>query len=189
MNGHPAAHGPGGHGQSPPEADPLRPLHIADKTSAAELVDRMADTAFQARNLGQSARIWDAMLRDKTTIFFGLAGAMVPAGMRPVIVYLIENHLVDVIVSTGANLFHDVYETLGFAHAQGDPDGDDVRLAHLRVVRLHGVLANAGRGPRLHHAGVLPPVREGAGAGGEGGGHPDGGGQARRAHLLPGHRR
>ena len=60
------------------------------------------------------------MLRDEATIFFGLAGAMVPAGMRPLAVYLIENRLIDVIVSTGANLYHDVYETLGFEHAQGD---------------------------------------------------------------------
>ena len=66
---------------------------------------------------------------------------MVPAGMRPLITYLIENRLIDVIVSTGANLYHDVYESLGFAHSQGDPEGDDVRLAHLRVVRFYDVLA------------------------------------------------
>ncbi len=104
-------------------------------------MQRMGDTAFQARNLGEAARIWEAALRDEATIFFGLAGAMVPAGMRPLLVYLIENRLIDVIVSTGANLYHDVYESLGFPHSQGDPAGDDVRLAHLRVVRFYDVLA------------------------------------------------
>jgi len=119
----------------------IRPFPVAEGASAADIVDRMAATAFQARNLGQAARIWEAMLRDEVTIFFGLAGAMVPAGMRPVVVYLIENRLIDVLVSTGANLYHDVYETLGFPHSQGDPQGDDVRLAHLRVVRFFDVLA------------------------------------------------
>jgi deoxyhypusine synthase len=114
---------------------------VTEKASAAEIVRRMGGTAFQARNLGQAARVWEAMLADGVTIFFGLAGAMVPAGMRPLLVYLIENRLVDVIVSTGANLYHDVYESLGFAHGQGDPEGDDVRLAHLRVVRFYDVLA------------------------------------------------
>jgi deoxyhypusine synthase len=123
------------------EAGELRPFQISDKATARDLVERMADTAFQARTLGQAARIWDAMLRDDVTIFFGLAGAMVPAGMRPVIVYLIENRLIDVLVSTGANLYHDVFETLGFEHAQGDPEGDDIRLAHLRLVRFYDVLA------------------------------------------------
>jgi deoxyhypusine synthase len=131
----------GGHGSVAPEARTLRPFEVSDAATAAELVERMGDTAFQARNLGHAYRIWDAMLRDDVTIFFGLAGAMVPAGMRPVIVHMIENRMVDVIVSTGANLYHDVYETLGFEHGQGDPDGDDVRLAHLRVVRFFDVLA------------------------------------------------
>ena len=127
-----------GHAAAP---DEIRPFPISDTVSAAGIVERMGQTAFQARNLGGAARIWDAMLRDDATIFFGLAGAMVPAGMRPLIVYLIENRLIDVIVSTGANLYHDVYESLGFQHSQGDPEGDDVRLAHLRVVRFFDVLA------------------------------------------------
>lgn len=123
------------------EAGALRPFHISAKSTARDLVARMADTAFQARTLGQAARIWEAMLCDDVTIFLGLAGAMVPAGMRPVIVYLIENRLIDVLVSTGANLYHDVFESLGFEHAQGDPEGDDIRLAHLRLVRFYDVLA------------------------------------------------
>ena len=133
MNGHP-------HGRKD-DRDALRPFPVTESATAGDLVQRMADTAFQARNLGRAAQIWDAMLRDEATIFFGFAGAMVPAGMRPLVVYLIENRLIDVIVSTGANLYHDVYETLGFEHAQGDPDGDDMRLAHLRVVRFYDVLA------------------------------------------------
>jgi deoxyhypusine synthase len=97
----------------------VRPFSITNQLSAAEMVERMAGTAFQARNLAQAVHIWDRMLRDEVTIFFGLAGAMVPAGMRPVITYLIENRLIDCLVSTGANLFHDVYETLGKLHWQG----------------------------------------------------------------------
>src|SRR3990172_2529238 len=123
------------------ERDALRPFPVTESATAGDLVERMADTAFQARNLGQAARIWEAALRDEATIFFGFAGAMVPAGMRPLVVYLIENRMIDVIVSTRATLYHDVYETLGFEHAQGDPNGDDMRLAHLRVVRFYDVLA------------------------------------------------
>ena len=100
----------------------VRPFSISNQLSAAELVERMAGTAFQARNLAQAAHIWDGMLRDDVTIFLGLAGAMVPAGMRPVITYLIENRLIDCLVSTGANLFHDLYECLGKRHWQGSPE-------------------------------------------------------------------
>jgi deoxyhypusine synthase len=122
----------------------VTPFPITGAASAADIAQRLGSTAFQARNLGQAAAIWEAMLRDETTIFLGLAGAMVPAGMRPLLVYLIENRLIDVLVSTGANLYHDVYETLGHQHFQspsrGD-SGDDVRLANLRIYRFYDTLA------------------------------------------------
>jgi deoxyhypusine synthase len=119
----------------------VRPFSITNQLSAAQIVARMAGTAFQARNLAQAAQIWDRMLRDEVTIFFGLAGALVPAGMRRVIAYLIENRLIDCLVSTGANLFHDVYETLGKPHWQGSPNTDDVELGRRRINRFYDVLA------------------------------------------------
>ena len=61
--------------------------------------------------------------------------------MRPVLTYLIENRLIDCLVSTGANLFHDLYECLGHRHWQGRPGGDDVQLARRRVYRFYDVLA------------------------------------------------
>src|SRR3989338_2101693 len=71
--------------------------------------------------------LWVKMLNDRTTIFFGLAGAMVPAGMRGIIAYLIKNRYIDCLVSTGANLFHDCHETLGRFHFQGSHEVDDIK--------------------------------------------------------------
>jgi deoxyhypusine synthase len=82
------------------------------------------------------------MLADpEVTIFLGTAGALVPAGMRPVIAYMIENRLVDCVVSTGANLFHDLYESLGAPHWQHPSETDDVALGRLRFNRFFDVLA------------------------------------------------
>jgi deoxyhypusine synthase len=134
-------HQGGGGERAAPESDPLVPFRVEPGATAGQLMDRMGATAFQARNMGVATRIWELALRDQATIFFGLSGAMVPAGMRPVLVHMIENRMIDVLVSTGANLYHDVYESLGFAHGQGDPAGDDLRLADLRVVRFYDVLA------------------------------------------------
>ena len=131
----------GGEVHAAPGSDPLIPFDITSRASTGEVVDRMTSTAFQARNLGVATRIWETALKDDATIFFGLSGAMVPAGMRPIIVHMIENRMIDVLVSTGANLYHDVYESLGFKHGQTDPNGDDIRLGELRVVRFYDVLA------------------------------------------------
>ena len=120
------------------------PLHtpvtpITPQSSVSELVTAMGGTAFQARNLALAADIWRRMLSDQATIFLGLAGAMVPGGMRRLLVYLIENRLVDCLVSTGANLFHDFHETLGRAHWQGTAHADDTALRRLKIDRIYDV--------------------------------------------------
>ena len=121
---------------------PVVPFPITDRVTAAELMERMAGTSFQARQLAAAGRIWARMLADpETTVFLGIAGALVPAGMRPVLTYLVEHRLVDCVVSTGANLFHDLYESLGAPHWQHPSETDDVALGRLRFNRFYDVLA------------------------------------------------
>ena len=121
---------------------PVVPFPISDHASAAELVERMGGASFQARHVAEAARIWSRMLADpETTILLGVAGALVPAGMRPVLRYLVERRMVDGIVSTGANLFHDLYESLGAPHWQHPAETDDVALGRLRFNRFYDVLA------------------------------------------------
>ncbi len=126
-----------------PLKTPTTPLSICPPWSLAQLLERMGGTSFQARNLHRASSLWEEMLKGETFIFFGLAGAMVPAGMRPVIAYLIQNRLIDCLVSTGANLFHDLHESLGFYHFQGQPGHDeDLRQAGLN--RVYDTLLRAG---------------------------------------------
>ncbi len=72
---------------------------------------------------------------------FGLAGAMVPAGMRKIIVYLIENRFIDCMVTTGANIFHDCHETLGYHHFIGAVDVGDEKLHELKIDRIYDTFA------------------------------------------------
>ena len=81
----------------------VEPFPITDSSTSAELVDRMGATSFQARQLSEAARIWGRAIADpETSIFLGLAGALVPGGMRNVLTYMIEHRMVDCVVSTGA---------------------------------------------------------------------------------------
>ena len=119
----------------------VRPFEVRPGQTPSQLMYGLHGTSFQARNLGTATRIWKRMLQDEVTIFLGIAGAMVPAGMRNVIRFLIENRMVDVIVSTGANMFHDVYESLGKPHWQTAPGGSDIELGKRRINRFYDVLA------------------------------------------------
>ncbi|MEM1578951.1 MAG: deoxyhypusine synthase [Archaeoglobaceae archaeon] len=122
--------------------DQTNPIEVSKK-SFAELLHSMVKTGFQGRKLGIAFEIWLEMLKeDKITILMGLAGAMVPAGMRKIISWLIRNRFVDVLVSTGANLFHDIHEALGFNHYIGSEFVDDEELYKKGIDRIYDVFAH-----------------------------------------------
>lgn len=121
---------------------PTRPFDPIGATSASEILTRMQGTAFQGKQLGLAFEVWKKMLGDRCTIMMGMSGAMVPAGMRKLVVRMIENRLIDCLVSTGANFFHDFHETMGNFHYQGSPAIDDVLLAENLVDRMYDVLAD-----------------------------------------------
>lgn len=131
---------------TPAKADllttPTRPFDPIGASSASEILRRMQGTAFQGKQLGVAYEVWKKMLGDRCTIMMGMSGAMVPAGMRRVVVRMIENRLIDCLVSTGANFFHDLHETLGNYHYQGSAAMDDVVLAENLVDRMYDVLAD-----------------------------------------------
>ena len=108
--------------------------------SVHQLAMAMAKLGFQAGQLGRSVEAWERMLaEEEITIFFGLAGAMVPAGLRKLIATMISRRMVDCVVSTGANLFHDLCEGLGVVHYRGDPGADDASLREEGIDRIYDV--------------------------------------------------
>ena len=123
-------------------ASPTQPFIINHSDNADKILDKMELIGFQAHNLARAARIWTEMLEEKTTIFLAVSGAIVPAGMRRVLSYLIRNHYIDVYISTGSQFFHDFDETIGNKHYQYPPEtGEDMTFFDNRVVRMYDVLA------------------------------------------------
>jgi deoxyhypusine synthase len=117
---------------------PVRPIDIKQHDVRA-LVDAMSDMAFQARNLGRAARIYDEMLADKDcSSIVCMAGSLCSAGLREVFIDLVENRMADAIVATGANIVdQDFFEALGFRHYRGDPRADDDLLRRHMIDRIY----------------------------------------------------
>ncbi|MFN4241914.1 MAG: 1,9-bis(guanidino)-5-aza-nonane synthase [Tepidisphaerales bacterium] len=93
-------------------------IDITAMPGIVELVDAMRHMAFSARDLARAADIYDRMLRDRECgVILCLAGSLISAGLKKVIVDLVRHHMVDAIVSTGANMVdQDFFEALGFRH-------------------------------------------------------------------------
>jgi deoxyhypusine synthase len=119
------------------------PIEVWPEKKISELAKDMTMTGFQGKNLGLAVEIWARMLKKRNiVIWFGLTGAMVPAGMRRIVSYLIKRRMIDVVVSTGANLYHDCFEALGGKHYLGTHMIDDVKLRKNKIDRIYDVFAN-----------------------------------------------
>jgi deoxyhypusine synthase len=120
---------------------PVAPINIKKNMYVRDLIKEMSNSgAFGAGKIAKSVDILTAMIKDKECrVFFGLAGAMVPAGMKNIIIDMLKNKHIDILVTTGANITHDLIESLGHRHYQGSEFADDSELNKLNIDRIYNV--------------------------------------------------
>jgi deoxyhypusine synthase len=121
---------------------PIEPFVPEDGLTADRILERMGRISFQGRNLATALRIWHKMLESDATIFLGMAGALSAGGLRLIVAHLLGNRYVDCLVSTGANLYHDLHETRGQRHYAGSPHADDAALAEQHIDRVYDTYAS-----------------------------------------------
>ncbi len=117
----------------------IKPIKVTKDMRVSEIVNEMKGAGFGARKIGQASEIMKKMfLNPNCTIFLGVAGAMVPAGMKDILIDMIKEDKIDVFVTTGANLTHDLAEALGEFHYSCDI-WDDVDFSKKGFDRIHNV--------------------------------------------------
>ncbi|MCD6571799.1 MAG: deoxyhypusine synthase [Thermoplasmata archaeon] len=95
--------------------------------------------AYNAGRLYEACKIYEKMLEDNTTICLTLSGAFTPTGLGGFVISLIEKGLVDFIISTGANLYHDMHFALDLPVYQGDFRVRDDDLLKRGIVRIYDI--------------------------------------------------
>jgi deoxyhypusine synthase len=118
----------------------ISPRAITGKETAAELIDQ-AFLAYNGARLREAATLLTGrMLEADVTVALSLTGALTPAGLgMSAIIPLMEAGFVDWIVSTGANLYHDVHFGIGLSMHRGTWQADDVELREHGVVRIYDI--------------------------------------------------
>jgi len=118
--------------------EPIEHMKIKKDMKVLELVGKMGKMGFGAGKIARASEIMRKMFDDKKcTVFLGVAGAMVPAGMRNIIIDLLDE--TDVFVTTGANLTHDLIESVGERHYQGNELSNDKELNKEGIDRIYNV--------------------------------------------------
>src|SRR6266850_635954 len=104
----------------------------------------LIDTHFNAYNAARVQEICHLMhrkvMRPRVTVGLSLSGALIPAGLGSMLIPMIEKGFVDYIISTGANLYHDLHFGLGFDLWRSSPFLDDVDLHRRRLIRIYDII-------------------------------------------------
>src|SRR6266705_1362836 len=120
----------------------ILPHRVQPNMTVAELIDSQFQ-AYNAARLHEAARLYaEEMLAPEKDVTIGLtmAGALTPAGLGGCILTLMEYGFVDFIISTGANLYHDMHHALAMAMHRGDFRLDDTKLQEEGVIRIYDIL-------------------------------------------------
>jgi deoxyhypusine synthase len=119
--------------------DPVAGAAVRAGMTVGELAEAYGEAGIGARSLHEAVDVTAEMFGDDVSVFVGLAGAMVPAGMRTLVADLIRDGYVDALVTTGANLTHDAIEAIGGKHHHGTDAPAATRREHDEQLREEGV--------------------------------------------------
>lgn len=118
----------------------IEPLALPGNEDLADMIDRVfAQSGFNGRRLAEACRLFSRMIDSGATVALTVAGAMTPIGMSGPIMELIKRGFVDFIISTGANLYHDLHRPFDYPMEQGFWGADDNALAKKGIARIYDV--------------------------------------------------
>jgi len=116
----------------------VNPIKVNSGQTVEELLSEFKSSGvFGPGRIAEAIEVFTEMLQNKATVFLGIAGALIPGGMRKVLVDLIRNDMVNVIVSTGANVTHDLIEVFGGRHIHNVPYTSDAELREKSIDRIY----------------------------------------------------
>jgi len=118
--------------------DPAQINSISDYLKSMEKVGVLG-----AGRLGRATEITKRMFADKDCYtFLSMSGPMIPGGLRNVVRLLVEKGLVQAIVTSGANIVHDLVEAYGGSHFRVPSSKDDAELREAGMGRIADIFVH-----------------------------------------------
>lgn len=105
----------------------VNPINVTNHMKVSDLVNEFDKSGvLGAGRVGRACNILTDMIQDEEMkVFMSLGGPLIPGGMRNIVTQMIENHHVDLIVSSGANITHDLVEAFGGSHYRHEGRDDE----------------------------------------------------------------
>jgi len=112
-------------------------MEINGNMSVLDLIEEMGKSGvFGAGRLARATHLLAESIKDEeTSIFLSIAGPLVPGGLRKIISDLINDRFVDVLITSGANITHDLVESFGGGHYR-EIKTEDEKLCEQGIGRI-----------------------------------------------------
>ncbi len=120
-------------------APDITPVSLSGITSISRIVQIMGNTSFEARNLFRACNLYKNMIESGDTIWLGIAGAGIAGGMGGMIIDLMKQGFIDVICSTGAQIYHDLHFAFNLPVKAIHPLSDDDLLRRHGDTRIYDI--------------------------------------------------
>ncbi len=114
------------------DAPSIVPARLKKNMKSSDLLDLMGGTCFEARNVSHGAKLLKHMIDDGDQIWMGISGAGIAGGLGGLVAQMIELGFIDVICSTGAQIYHDLHFAFDLPVKAISPNVDD------NLLREHG---------------------------------------------------
>ncbi|MEB3830579.1 homospermidine biosynthesis protein [Phormidium sp. CCY1219] len=126
---------------SQPIGHKIHPTPISAQVSVVDLIDGYF-TAYNSARLREICHLLSQkVMRPEVTVGLSLTGAMTPTGLgMSAIAPMMREGFIDYIISTGANLYHDIHYGLGLNLYAANPFLDDVKLREEGQVRIYDII-------------------------------------------------
>lgn len=116
-------------------------MRLRPGMSVRDLAEEMRQAGvIGAGRIGRAAEIiYEMFFDEEYTTFITLSGPLIPSGMRLIFTDLIREGYIDAVVTTGANVVHDLLEAMGRRHLIGDGEADDRELQRRGINRIYDI--------------------------------------------------
>ena len=117
----------------------ILPLKLKSGMNISEMISNYENSSFEARNVAKGARLYEYMVKNDDVIWLGIAGAVVLGGMGGYVIDLMRKGFIDVVCSTGAQVYHDLHFAFGLPVRQGSAFVDDNVLRKDGTTRVYDI--------------------------------------------------
>jgi deoxyhypusine synthase len=117
----------------------VKDFELKKNMSVNEITEQMNSCGFQATQLGRAIEIIKRMKNENATIFLSFTSNMVASGLRSIFAKLAERKFIDVIITAGGSIDHDLIKSYK-PYMIGDFFLDDVNLHKKEINRLGNIL-------------------------------------------------